>query len=339
MAINRILIVRTDRLGDVLLTTPVARRLKQVYPGAKITWLVRGYAAPLLENNPDADEILVDRGGPLKELIGTLWQREFDAAIVAYPRWRAAWAVWRAGIPVRIGPASKPYSALFNRRVWQHRSKGEKHEADYNLELLAPLGVPFGRVATRMELTAEERLRARQFLESMRISFKRPVVCIHPGSGGSSERWPLNYFMELGDKLQEAGFDVVVTAGPGENYQNVMIDQMRRIPVFVVGGSVSVRQLGAILSQMNLMVSNSTGPLHLAVALGIPTVSIYSPIATCHPRRWGPYPAYPENDPRHGVFMPAMVNGIPDEMKTVRIDDVFAACREKLELRQGVSVA
>src|SRR5258708_412629 len=238
---NRILIVRTDRIGDVLLTTPVSRRLRETFPGAHIAWLVRPYTAPLLEQNPDVDQVLVDRGEPVGQLAQRLKQENFDTAIVAYPRWHSAWAVFRAGIPLCIGPASKWYSLFFNRRVWQHRSEGKKHEADYNLDLLEPLGVPFQRTPTRLVLTAEEKSRARSFLESNRISFRKPVVCLHPGSGGSSARWPLVHFMELGDRLQEAGYDVIVTGGPGEDYQNIMIDHMRRIPVFVAAGSISGR--------------------------------------------------------------------------------------------------
>ena len=84
-------------------------------------------------------------------------KEQFDAAIVAYPRWRIVWALWRAGVPVRIGAASKPYSILFTNRIWQHRSEGKKHEADYNLELLEALGVPFKRYPTRFVLTEEEK--------------------------------------------------------------------------------------------------------------------------------------------------------------------------------------
>jgi ADP-heptose:LPS heptosyltransferase len=129
------------------------------------------------------------------------------------------------------------------------------------------------------------------------------VVILHPGSGGSSARWPLAHFMALGDRLLEQGCEVVVTGGPGENYQNIMIDQMHRIPVFVAAGSVSLRELAALFACANLVVANSTGPLHMAVALGVPTVSVYSPLPTCHPLRWGPYPAFVEKDDRHGVFV------------------------------------
>jgi len=336
---SRILIVRTDRLGDVLLTTPVSRRLREKFPGAHLAWLVRPYTAPLLEQNPDIDQVIVDKGGPVSQLIQRLKQEHFDSAIVAYPRWRAVWAVWRAAIPQRIGPASKWYSVLFNHRIWQHRSEGKKHEADYNIELLAPLGVPFQRVETRFVLTAEEKNWARRFLESNRISFQKPVVCLHPGSGGSSERWPLSHFMELGDRLQEAGCDVIVTGGPGEDYQNIMIDQMRRIPVFVAAGSVSIRQLASILSCANLVVSNSTGPLHIAVALNVPTVSLYSPIPTCHPKRWGPYPAYAEGLALHSVFMPPLTGVSFEEMTAIGVDTVMECCRKKLGLLRKVPVA
>src|SRR5882672_12512942 len=112
---NKILIVRTDRVGDVLLTTPVSAALRAAFPQVKISWLVRPYTAPLLENNPDVDEILTD--------LNQIKKKMFDAAIVSYPRWKTAWVLWRAGIPLRIGPASKPYSVLFNKRIWQHRSE------------------------------------------------------------------------------------------------------------------------------------------------------------------------------------------------------------------------
>ncbi len=331
---KRFLIVRTDRLGDVLLTTPISRALCQHYPEAQITWLVSSYTAPLLEQNPDIHAVWVDHGGPLEALIARLKQEKFDAAIVAFPRFRAIWAIWRAGIPLRIGPASKWYSLFLNRRMWQHRSEGKKHEADYNLELLAPLGVPAGRLPTALHLRSEEKDWAKRYLTGQRITFHKPLVCIHPGSGGSSQRWPLKQFMELGDRLQEVGCDVIATGGPGENYQNIMIDQMRRIPVFVAAGSVSLRQFASILSCCNLTVTNSTGPLHIAVALEVPTVSIYSPIPTCHPQRWGPYPAYPKGDARHAVFMPS-----DGEMSSVTVDEVFAECKKKLGIRQGVSVA
>ena len=323
---NKILIVRTDRVGDVLLTTPVSTALRRAFPQAKIAWLVQPYAAPLLEHNPDVDQVLLDKGQSVGELAAMIKREQFDAAIVALPRWRITWALWRAGVPIRIGPASKLYSILFTHRLYQHRSAGKKHEADYNLELLGPLAVPFQRYPTRFVLTDAERQAARKTLESHRLSFAKPVVILHPGSGGSSARWPLARFMALGDQLQLAACDVVVTGGPGENHQSIMIDQMHRLPVFIAAGSVSLRELAAIFSWADLVVSNSTGPLHLAVALGVPTVSVYSAIPTCHPTRWGPYPAYAEGKDDHRVF-------VAEDMAAVSVEEVWKICVQRLERR------
>ncbi len=333
---KNILIVRTDRVGDVLLTTPVSQALKDRFPDARITWLVRPYTAPLLEQNPTVDHVLVDHGGSVSKLVEKLKGGYFDVAIVSLPRWRVSWALFRAGIPVRIGPASKWYSILFTERITQHRSESTKHEADYNLELLAPLGVPFKRGATQLTIAPDEKAAARKLLESHRLTMDKPIIFLHPGSGGSSGRWPLTHFMQLGDALQEAGAQVVITAGPGEEYQNIMIDQMHRIPVFIAGGSVSLRELAALYSCGDVVVSNSTGPLHLAVAAGVPTVSIYSPQVGNHPRRWGPYPAFVENDDKHTVFIAPMVgsNGENQEdMGAVSVAAVREACLTKIKQR------
>lgn len=322
---KKVLIVRTDRLGDVLLTTPVGTALKRGVPGCRVYWLVRPYAAPLLQHNPDVDGVLLDEGAA--GLSDRVRSEQFDAAILALPRWRPTWAVWRAGIPLRIGPASKWYTALLNRRAWQHRSAGARHEADYNLELLQPLGVSFQRERTVYVATKAECQNARRLLESFRVSFRRPIVVLHPGSGGSSDRWPLSHFIALGDRLMQAGMEVVVTAGAGETYQSFMIDQMKSAPIFIPSGSVSVRELAAIFSHAHVVASNSTGPLHLAVALDRPTVSIYSPLSTCHPRRWGPYPFYVDNAAdRHRVFV-APMRGTRVAMEAVGVEDVAEACR------------
>ena len=330
---ENILIVRTDRLGDVLLTTPVSTALRRMFPRAGISWLVRPYTAPLLEHNPDIDRIIVDQGESPGRLADRIRNERFDAAIVAYPRWRIVWALWRAGVPLRIGPANKLYAIFLNRRVRQHRSKGTKHEADYNLELLAPLGIPFKRYPTRYVATDEERREARRLLEARGISFVKPVVILHPGSGGSSARWPIGRFMELGDRLQADGCDLVVTGGPGEDHEGAMAAAMRRAPVFVAAGSVSIRELAAILSWSDLVVTNSTGPLHLAVALGVPTVSIYSSAPTRHPTRWGPYPAYVEGDDLHRVLLaPLRGEGAKasEDMEAVSVEEVRRLCRAQL---------
>lgn len=331
---KNILIVRTDRVGDVLLTTPLSSRIKEAIPEARVSWLVRSYTAPLLANNSTVDAVIVDDGGPVSTLIEKIKAAKYDIAIVSLPRWRVCWALWRAGVPMRIGPASKWYSVLLTHRLSQHRSESKKHEADYNLELLEPLGISFKRMPTELRITAAEKATAKKVLESHRISVEKPLAFLHPGSGGSSARWPLTHFMKLGDALQEAGVQVAITGGPGENYQNIMIDQMHRIPVFIAAGSVSLRELAALYSWGHVMVGNSTGPLHMAVAVGTPTVSIYSPEVTCQPQRWGPYPAFAEQSQKHVVMTAPWIgtNGEKrEDMGAVSVQAVRDACLDQIK--------
>jgi ADP-heptose:LPS heptosyltransferase len=328
-----VLVVRTDRVGDVLLTTPVSTALREAFPRAGISWLVRAYTAPLLEHNPDVDQVLVDDGGPVAALAARIGRERFDVAIVALPRGRIAWALWRAGVPTRIGPASKLSSLLFTKRVWQHRSEGKKHEADYNLELLGALGVPFKRHPTRLVLTDAETREARALLVSRGVGFSKPLVILHPGSGGSSARWPPGHFAALGDRLQAGGCEAIVTAGPGEDFQDAMTATMERPPLFLPPGSLGLRGLAAVISCADLLATNSTGPLHLAVALGVPTVSVFSPMPTCHPTRWGPYPAYVEGSGTHRVFLAPGAGKratTGEDMAAVSVDEVYRGCREIL---------
>ncbi len=299
--------------------------LREAIPNAEITWLVRAYTAPLLANNPDVDRVLIDDNS-VEELVDKLESERFDAAIVSYARWPTVRALTRAGIPIRIGAANKLHSILFNKRIWQRRSNGKKHEADCNLQLLAPLGVPFKRYPTRLVLTEGERRAARETLGRRGLSFSKPVVILHPGSGGSSARWPLDHYSALGDRLLSDGADVIVTEGPGENHRERMTHTLQRNAIFIQPGSVGIRELAAIFSYGDIVVTNSTGPLHLAVALGVSTVSVFSPIPTCCPMRWGPYPDYVEARERHSVF----VAPTSEDMFAISVRDVWTECQSKL---------
>lgn len=330
------LIVRTDRVGDVLLTTPLGALLKKQFPACRVGWLVRPYTAPLLEGNTSVDYVLLDRDQPTGALGREIRAAGVNTALVVYPRWRTTYALWRAGVRERIGPANKWYSVLFSRRVWQKRSRSERHEADYNLELVTALGVPARVESLVYEVNAAEERWAKDTWRAYRLE-GRPCVILHPGSGGSAPRWPLTHFMRLGDRLAEAGVQVVVTAGAGETYQNVMLDQMRHPPVMIAAGTLTLRQLAALFKEADLVVSNSTGPLHLAVAVQTPTVSVYPGTAACHPKRWGPYPDFVVGGERHQVLVAEAGGGGVVDMATVSVDHVYERCQAQLSAARAGS--
>ena len=134
---QNILVVRTDRIGDVILTLPTIEALKLNFPNAHIAMLLSSYTASLVEGI--ADVLTYNREIALKpffEMLAELRRARFDVAVVAFPRFRIALLLWLAGIPLRIGTGYRWYSFLFNRKIFEHRKNVEKHEAEYNVSLL-----------------------------------------------------------------------------------------------------------------------------------------------------------------------------------------------------------
>ncbi len=307
-SIKNILLVRTDRIGDVVLSLPCASFLKRAMPGVKITFLAREYTAPLVRMSPAVDEVLSDDSNDSAwQLAVKLRSSRFDAAVLLHPTARLAQALWLARIPVRVGTAYRLYSILLNRRVRQHRKYSLQHELMHNLDLVAQglkLGYP-----TRDELRTiyapriivpEDQIKSS--LAKAQIEERRSYIVVHPGSGGSAMDWPLESFAQLIDQLSPGGMGngkwrIVVTLGPGEELlKEKIISQLRAEPIWVAG--LSLPELAAVVSQAKLVIANSTGPLHIATAVGTRVIGLYCPIVPCHPKRWGPY------GEGHAVIMP-----------------------------------
>lgn len=292
MNVRRILLVRTDRIGDVILTLPVVDLIRKAWPEARVTFLVREYTQELVRHTPGVDAvILADRNGhprPHAELLADIRAGRFDVAVHVYPRPRSAWLAWRAGIPIRVGTAYRWYSFLFNRRARDHRRSGHRHEAVYNARLLLPLGIEVPEaVRPRLTPSAEHAAAAHRVAESLGLQAGDRPSILHPGSGGSSRDWPAHRFGDLARELAPRG-PVVVT---GSSHEARLVDDV----VARSGGTaractgrLSLMELAAFIQRGAVFVSNSTGPLHIAAAVGTPVVGFYPPIAAASVSRWGP---------------------------------------------------
>jgi lipopolysaccharide heptosyltransferase II len=298
---ERILVVRTDRIGDLVLTTSVFEALKNTYPNLEIDALVSSYASPVLQNNPHLDRVLVYDSTRHRSLFETLRLNKYDLAILVYPRPELAWLAFRAGIPVRIGSAFRWYSFLFTLRIHQHRSRIEKHESEYNLEMLRPLGFQSGRILPKIYLSKSETEAAEALLRDCGLNQNDLKVIIHPGGGRSSLRWPDEKFGELALQLkQRISARILVTGDENEKRFTQKVMQQLNQDAIDLTGKLNLRQLAALISRADLVVTNSTGPLHLAAALGVRTVGLFCPIKTASPVRWGPY------GPGHVVLVPPL---------------------------------
>jgi heptosyltransferase-3 len=286
---ERILVVRTDRIGDLVLATPVFEALKNSYPNLEIDALVSSYASPVLQNNPHVNRVLIYNSAGHRILLETLRQNNYDLTIVVYPRPGLAWLVFRAGIAVRIGTAYRWYSSLFTHKIHQHRSRVERHESEYNLEMLRPLGFQSGRILPKIYLSKSETEAAEAFLRDCGLNKNDLKVIIHPGGGRSSLRWPEKKFGEFAALLkQRVSARIIITGEESEKRISKRVLQFLSQQAVDLTGKLNLRQLAAVISHSDLMVTNSTGPMHLAAALGTRVVGLFCPIRTASPVRWGP---------------------------------------------------
>ena len=290
--LQNILVVRTDRIGDVLLTLPTIEALKLNFPNARIAMLLNSYTADLVEGIADVLIYSNSRGiapKPFFEMLAELRRARFDAVIVAFPRFRVALLLWLAGIPVRVGTGYRWYSFLFNKKIFEHRKIAEKHEAEYNLSLLKGVGCEVSsRPELKIVISEQERKKASDILQSMEVSGSDRVVLLHPGSGGSARDWRPDNFAILAAELKKLGFCVIISGGKTETHlvQSVMQKAGDGVKSFV--SDLSLKEFAAFIQTAKLFVANSTGPLHIAAAVQTPVIGFYPPVPVISPKRWGP---------------------------------------------------
>ena len=277
-AVRRLLIVRDDRLGDVVLTLPAIDRLKTAYPDAVIGLLVQPALAPLASMFAPVDCVL-ETGGDLPRKI-----RDFapDAAVCISRRFAAPLALRKAGVRRVTGTGRRWFSFLFDRRVDASRRASARHELEHALDLAARAGAAQEPVRFPIEVPAAAKARVARWLDAHGVAAD-PLV-LHPGTAGSCPGWAPGRWQRLAATLRNTNHPVVITEGPADRVaMRAFADA--GFPRFAQG----LPELAALLSVARLTVSNSTGPIHLASALGRPALAIHAPWKSCGVERWGPY--------------------------------------------------
>jgi ADP-heptose:LPS heptosyltransferase len=354
----KILVVRADRMGDVILSTPVFDVIKRHYSGSSLTVMVRPPQAALIQGLPAVDEVLVyDPEGRHKGLRG-FWRlvremrrAQFKIAVVLQSQARIALAVFLGRVRFRIGPLSKIHSyLLYNRGVRQRRSQVEMHETDYNLQLLRRLGIRVGtrKVPLKVSCPEETLASAKSWLQEQSkqqaATELAPLIAVHPGMGGSALNWPESHYIELIAALLKDGRRVLVTGGalegpllsriretlnagslgPGSVAKAIFYFAEGRPPEFLAG----------LFAQAQLVIAPSTGPVHLAVALGIPVVTFYPPVRVQSAIRWGPYV---EDEERASVLVPDVYCG--QDFKCAGNLCNYYPCMKSITVNQALSQA
>lgn len=292
---KNILIVRTDRIGDLILTLPLAGLIKKQYPDSKVSFLVREYTKNIVNNHPFIDEVLVlkevNGNVSLSDNINLIKQRNFDNCIVVYPRFRISLIIFLSRINIRIGTGYRWYSFLFNKKVYEHRKNAERHELEYNVSLLEKLeiknSVAESNVGYNLKVDESSLHNVIKILLDEKLDLQKPIIIVHPGSGGSSVDLPVNKFADLVKMLDADNYQIILTGNKNEIELCEKIKSSGKVKN--MAGRFNLDELAALISKSVMFISNSTGPIHIAAALGKYTVGFYPKIVSCSKERWGPY--------------------------------------------------
>jgi heptosyltransferase-2 len=341
---RNILVVRTDKIGDVVLTTAALRALRKKFPAAKISVLLSPNTRDLVEGNPDVDRVLFDdkagshRGMGYLRLIRDIRRCHFDLAIVYHTKKRMNFLCWAAGIPVRLGYKNEKFGFLLNVPLLDDRPLGKKHEVRYCLDVLEKLGITDAPSVLHVPTRAHNDAWADNWMRRCGLSPGHGLIAVSPSASCPTRRWPVIRFIELIPALQSRFKAPVVIVGGAEG--RLMAEEIQRAvpgPIYNLTGETTLGQLASLLKRCKLLVSNDSGPVHLAAALGTPVVSIFTRNQPgINPERWKPlgeksiYVA-PDEDmsisfAKGKVYDPAFLYTVTTQEVLRAVDALFKLC-------------
>ena len=272
--IKRILLLRHDRVGDMVLSTPVFRALKTTYPESGITVLASENNHEILQNNPNVDEILMYRG--IRNFIREVRTKKFDMAIDLFLThdMKQAFMTFLSGAPYRLGFQDSGREIFFTIRSPAGRPR--KRMVEHLSDLAQAAGAEMADREPEIFLSEKENDWAQSELSRMGLDGAM-IIAVHPGAFYPSQRWPAQRFGESARRIIESyGAAVFIFGSKQEQHLLKIIHRTAGDRSHVFCG-LSLRQFMALLNRCSLLVCNNSGPLHIASALQIPTVSMTGP--------------------------------------------------------------
>lgn len=315
---SKIAVVRTDKIGDMILTLPLCKALKEINPNSQLSFIANSMNYPLLHNNKYIDEVFfVDKyKNGIKDIFKA---NSFDAVFFPRPQFNEILPAFFKLIKLRIGSGYRWYSFLFNHRIYEHRRSAEKNEAEYNISLLEnTIGKPVKTELIPPVILPETRIQVDNILKDHCFNEATPYFIIHPGSRGSARDWKADNFGVLARQiLHKYNFQCVIT-GVKDELGKCLAAHNQCLNAINLCGKLNLTQMIALISQASFFVSNSTGVIHLAAASNVWTVGFYPNTPEISAQRWGPF-----TDKRLIFNPPPSEKKYNDEMNTIDVDMVF----------------
>jgi lipopolysaccharide heptosyltransferase I len=299
--VQRILIIKLGAVGDVIHTLPMLETLRGRFPKAHIGWAVEEAAAPILEGNPALSEIIRLERKKLRGMSGlayfrrwiqSLRSRRFDTVLDPHHLFKSGLAAYASGASLRVGFRKFREGNFIFMNRWVRPAARYRHAVEKYLSLLEPLAIPESQWAFRFPLAwgpqDEEFIDRFWAQEGFGRDGAKPetVVAVNPGASWPSKRWIPERYAELADRLaKEHGVRILILWGPGERPLAERISRAMN-GKSVIAPETTLKQLMALIKRSRLLITGDTGPLHMAAALGVPTVALFGP---SDPVRNGPY--------------------------------------------------
>jgi heptosyltransferase-2 len=333
--IKRVVVRGTNWVGDSIMTIPALRALRRILPEASITLAIRPGAKGIFSDVDFIDDVLVYDRRSAFSVFGQVreWKRrKFDLVVLFQNAFEAALIPFLAAVPIRLGYATESRQAMLTHPLPLPDWRSSKHEVFYYLYLITALEQLLFRTSTVCEadpdislsISESRKSEASELLRSHGVNEETSVVAICPGSINSrAKRWPTEAYAALADRLIDDRRQVVLIGSQDETaVTNEVTSRMRHRPV-VLTGKTTLDQITAILGLVDLVVTNDTGPAHIAAALGSPTIVIFGPTNPLTTRPFSPNAEMIRHPPD---CAPCMLRDCPIDhrcMTAITVDEVF----------------
>jgi heptosyltransferase-2 len=333
----KILIRGTNWVGDTVMTIPAVRRLRELFPDASFTLLAPSAAAGILANESLFDDVIPT--DTFLNQVRAIRKRRFDLAVIFPNSFRSALINLLGGAKRRFGFASGRRSFLLTDPVDVPNWKDSRHEVFYYLELVAAVEAKYREVATEVNeseptiaVTEAEHQRAREVLAANGVDLTKPIVAIAAGSTNSrAKRWLPERFADLGDRIrEELGANVILMGSKGDAGVSDLVIESSKEPPVDLTGETDIPLATAILSEVDLLISNDMGLAHLAPAVGTATIVIFGPT---NPVTTRPFSNLATIVSANVECAPCMLRDCPIDhrcMTRVSVDEVFIQAKKIL---------
>ena len=341
---RKILAVRLDDMGDVLLTTPAIRALKQSAPGRSVTLLASRRGARVAAHVPELDAAIgydapwtahqnASLGSADLAMRSLLESRRFDAAVI-FTGFRqsplpAALLCHLAGIRLRLAHCREnPHHLLTDwlPEIERANMSPVRHEVRRQLDLVAAIGAHAIDERLSFRVTAEDRLKANMRLVEAGVDIERAWIAVHPGAGAPSRRYDPRRFGEVGARLSDIlRCQVVITGDADQREVCETVRERSGAHAFSLAGRLALNEFGAAIAMAPLLVSNNTAAVHIAAALGTPVVDLYALTDSRHTPWLVPHRVLCKDVPCRECFKSVCPQGHHECLRGVEVEDVVAA--------------